>query len=409
MIKKQNSKKVLLNLIFLLIPLLLINPQIKIIFSYKDLDDIRKDKYYTLEPINNEPITISPFDALIEIDETQKHKVLINSLEKSRLTSLFYVGDKYEFNNIEIMLKYKDIYQIKDKLSGFSVSFSLGYYDNIILHSAINFQDKKFNIIDKIASSLAVKLLLGRMTGTLNIKKNFIDANKTQDSEIQSAYENFIDKLKYLNNKEEIFLQLKNYVDLNFRITGKTKITDEWTTPANLYFFKKGDYKSITSFYYYTLKKLGFNVAPYLIAELIKKDKDQLENLYILFSKRNKKNSDLLKIQNIESEYKYVNPASILKYFSPNNKYSKPSQIFFYMPPELNSSVFLLAVEINNKWLYTTGDKWIDAGLYTSERTCSHYARNGCYYAYINKDFIFLNNLPFSDKDVLWDVFYNIK
>ena len=114
-------------------------------------------------------------------------------------------------------------------------------------------------------------------------------------------------------------------------------------------------------------------------------------------------------IQSIESEYKYVNPASTLKYLSYQSKYSKPSQIFFYEPPDFDSSIFLVTVEIGNKWVYTTGDNWIDEGIYTPERTCAHYSRNGCYYAYLNNDFIILNNMPISEKDVLWDVFYNIR
>ena len=410
MIKKIIIKKIFLNLMLLIIPLYLINSQVKINFPYKDLNNSDKTIYYVLEPIDNKPIEISPFDPLLEIDETFKQKFLLSSLEKSRLTSLFYVGDKYEFNNIEIMLKYDDIYQIMDKSSGFSISFSIGYYDNVILHSAINFNDKEFNIIDKLASSLAVKQLLKQMTGkTLKIKKDIIENNKIQDSNILNAYENFINKLKYLNNKEEIFYQLKNYVNLNFRLTGKTKITSKWIHPADLYYYKKGDYKSIAFFYYYTLKKLGFNVASYLISELIKKDKDELDELYLLFSKKNKNNKDLAMLQNIESKYKYVNPASILKHLSYQSKYTKPSKIFFYKPPNFETSIFLTAVKIGEKWIYTTGDKWIDEGIYTPERTCAHYSRNGCYYTYINNDFIFLNNVPFSEKDVLWNVFYNTR
>lgn len=400
-------KKIFLNLIFLIIPLLFINTQLRIVFPYKDLNNTQKTKNYVLEPIDNKPIEIPPFDPLMEIDETFKNKFMLSSLEKSRLTSLFYVGDKYEFNNIEIMLIDNDIYQIKDKTSGFSVSFSLGYYDNIILHSAINFNDKEFNIIDKLASSLAVKQLLEKMTGTIKIEKNIIENNKIQNSAVLDAYENFISQLKYLQNKEEIFSQLKNYVNLNFRLTGKTKITDDWIRPSDLYFNKKGDYKSTVFFYYYTLKKLGFNVALYLVTELIPKDKDELEYLYNLFSKRNKNSKDLMMMQKIESEYKYINPASTLKYLSYQGKYSKPSQIFFYKPPDFEASILLAAVQVNNKWVYTTGDKWIDEGIYTSERACANYSRNGCYYAYLNNDFIFLNNAPFSEKDVLWDVFYN--
>lgn len=413
MLKTLNFKKIAIILIFSFFYLSFINSQVKVVFTYKDINNTNKVIEYAVVPINYEAIKIAPFDALMEIDQDQKHKLLLSSLEKSRLTSLLFVGDNYEFNNIEIKLSNKgdyqeDIYQILDKLSGFSVTFSLGEYDNIILHSAINFQDKEFNIIDKIASSLAVKTLLKKMTGIISKQDEAIYERKIENTEILASYDEFIDQLKHLN-KEEIFTQLKNYVNLNIRLIGKTGITSDWIHPANLYFYKKGDYKSIAFFYYYTLKKMGFNVAAYLVSDLIKKEKDELENLHELFSKKYKNNSDLLKIQNIESEYKYVDTSYILKYQSYKNKYSKPSNVYFYLPPNFKKSVYLVAIEINNKWLYTTGDKWIDANITSSDRTCAHYSQNGCFYAYIDLDTIFLNNLPFTEKDITWKVFYDVK
>lgn len=413
MIKILNFKKTCITLTFLFFYLSSICSQVKVVFTYKDLKDNRKIKEYSLFTINNEPVKIPPFNALTEIDQDQKHKLLLSSLEKSRLTSLLFVGDSYEFNNIEIKLINKgnnqeDIYQILDKLNGFSVAFSLGGYDNIILHSAINFQDKEFNIIDKIASSLAVKNLLKTMIGTTVKQDGDIKEREIENAEISASYDEFINQLKHLN-KEEIFTQLNNYVNLNIRLTGKNDITSEWIHPANIYFYKKGDYKSIAFFYYYSLKRIGFNVAAYIVSDLIKKERDELNNLYELFSKKYKNNSDLFKIQNIESEYKYVDTSYIVKFQPYKDKYSKPSNIYLYLPPNFKSSIYLVAIEINNKWLYTTGDKWLDAGISASDRTCAHYSKNGCYYAYIDLDTIFLNNLPFIEKDVAWKVFYDVK
>lgn len=413
MIKTSNLKKTFIIFIFLYFYLYFINSQVRVVFTYKDINNTTRILEYAVVPINYESIKISPFDAIMELDQDQKHKLLLSSLEKSRLTSLLFVGDSYEFNNVEIKLNNKgdnqeNIYQILDKLSGFSVTFSLGDYDNIILHSAINFQDKEFNIIDKIASSLAVKSLLKKMTGTISKEVESIDERKIKNTEILASYEEFINQLKYLN-KEEIFSQLKNYVNLNIRLTGKTGITSEWMHPANLYFYKKGDYKSIAFFYYYTLKRLGFNVAAYIVSDLIKKDKDEVENLYKLFSKKYKNNEDLAKIQNIESNYKYVDSSYILKYQPYEKEYSRPSNVYFYLPPDFKNSIYLVAIEINNKWLYTTGDKWIDANITTSDRTCAHYSKNGCFYSYIDKDIIFLNNLPFTEKDITWKIFYDVK
>ena len=398
-------KKIIITA-FLFFSAFLLNSQLKISFIYKN-------NYYTIKPNKITDISIPLFNALKVIDQSQKHRLLLTTLEKSRLASLFYVGDKYEFNNVEIMLKYNQEYQITDKVNGFKIIFTTGEYDNIILYSAINFGDKKFNIIDKLASTFAVKYLFKKMIGKLEKKDIVIDDKGVDKSEVIKEYEKFIEQLKKLK-KEEIFVYLKKYIELNFQLEAKRKITDNWTHPADLYFYKEGDYKSFAFFYYYTLKqlKLGFKVRSYLVSDLRKKSPEDLDRMHALFLKTNKNRDDLKKIQQIELQYKNVNPASNLKNFLYNYKNSnaaRPPAIYFYYPPDFESSVFLVAVEIDDRWIYTTGDKWVDAGIYKTERVCNHYAKSGCYYAYIDRDFVILKNLAFSKKNILWDIFFSVK
>ena len=43
---------------------------------------------------------------------------------------------------------------------------------------------------------------------------------------------------------DKVFEKLKQYIELNFQLEMKKKITDNWINPANLYYYKKGDHKS---------------------------------------------------------------------------------------------------------------------------------------------------------------------
>lgn len=400
----QRVKKIIIISIVLILPVLLIFSQFKTYFIYKD-------HWYNLAINNATDRKIEPFNALKEIDQSQVHRVLLTTLEKSRLASLLYVGDKYEFNDVEISLTYNQEYSIKDKYNGFKILFTIGDYDSIVVLSAVNFGEKDFDILDKFASTFTVKTLIRKMTGKIEKKVEAIKNEVVEYSRIEKEYNNFLDELRKIK-KSKIFEKLRKYIELNFQLEMNKRITEDWVNPANLYYYKKGDHKSFAFFYYYTLKHLGFKVRSYLVSELIKKDKSEIDKMYRLFSKKKKTTDDLARIQKLEREYKYLNPSRNLKHFLYDYKkknYTKPSAIFFFYPPDFQSSIFLISVEIDNKWLYTTGNHWIDAGIYKPERTCAHYARNGCYYSYIEKDFMILNNQVISEKDILWDVFYNVK
>jgi hypothetical protein len=78
-----------------------------------------------------------------------------------------------------------------------------------------------------------------------------------------------------------------------------------------------------------------------------------------------------------------------------------------YYPPSFEKSIYLVAFQIDNEWIYTTGDKWIKEGILRPERCCTSYTKKGCYYSEIIKDELYSS--PLREDDVLWDVFYDIK
>lgn len=400
-------KKFILSLFFILYFINQICAKFEIYFIYKGND-------YFVSPISNEAISIDPFDALKEIDQSQVHRLLLTSLEKSRLSSLFYVGEKFVYNNIELELINNDKFQIHDMIEGYKIIFSIGKkYDNIIIESSLNFGTKDFNITDKLATSFTVKYLLRRMINKITIKKDVkMDNMGQQDSKVSGEYNKFIDELK-LYDPADAFNYITKYTELNFSITPKKNILEDWVNPVNLYFYKEGDYKSLAFFYYYSLKQAGFKVRSYLVTDLIRKNEEDIDYLKDLFNKKFKPSENLKRIQELELQYKHVNPNTNIKNFFDDYLYTKlkrPASIFFYYPPKFEESVFLITVELNDKWIYTVGNKWIDADIKNNpERTCAHYSRNGCYYTYIEKDFAILNNYPLDEKDIIWDLFYGIK
>jgi hypothetical protein len=375
------------------------------IFTAEEIYFIYKSKDYFKKIINKKEIPIEPFNALKEIDQSQTHRVLINNMEKSILSSLFYIGDSYKFNNVKIFLKDINYYQIIDYDDNTSLSFSLGKYNNIILLSVIKFDNTKdVGILDKLASTFFLKSKLIKISGKLKVENNEKkEENKLTDLNIIEEYQKFIDNLKKLSSKEKIDY-LTKYVKLNFELSVNNDITTNWTNPANLYYYKKGDYKSCAFFYYYSLKSVGLPVRAYLINHLERKNQDDIEKMADIFKERK---HDM--VQWIEMEYKNVNSRTNLIEFSDNyvnSKLRKPPDIFFYKPPVFEKSIFLIAVEIDNRWLYTTGINWIDANIRIPERACAHYARNGCYYANFDNDFDIMNNIALNKDEFIWNIFY---
>ena len=107
-------KKLLLLIFLFTLFFIPIASAYQIYFLYKSL-------YFYVSPIDTRDIPIDSFNALKEFERAQIHRLLLDSLEKSRLASLFYVGDKYEFNQVEIELIYTDLFKIKDKSNNLEV------------------------------------------------------------------------------------------------------------------------------------------------------------------------------------------------------------------------------------------------------------------------------------------------
>ncbi|OHD27809.1 MAG: hypothetical protein A2086_16410 [Spirochaetes bacterium GWD1_27_9] len=439
------------KLLFLLFSLIFISFGI---FSQSrdiDIEFLHKGKYYSLKPVNNKSFELNNiFYPLIEIDNSQVHRVILTSTEKTKLLSLNFVGDSYEFNNIQIIHKNKDVYSIIDKINNLKVNFGIGDYDCIILYSVIKFTKKELNLFDKIATVIFVKTLLKKIEGEFSLKidipelieqiefdkkiiakitneklkdfilkmyqfdekRNFyilkdIGKNKENRDSINNilidisfysqngykdlqkieAYQQFIFELKRLK-KNETFSYIRKYIQFNFKLIMDNKITSDWISPYDLYYNKEGNYKSIAFFYYNTLKELDFNVKSYFVTDLRKRPNDEINQIL---------NLSLEEKQKLEREYKYVKSSYNL------------DELRFYYSPNFLDSTYIITVEIDGKWLYTTGNDWIDAGIYKSERVCSHYARKGCYYSLFEKDKLILENIPINEKDILWDVFYELK
>ncbi len=399
------KKKITIFILIFILALELMNAEITITFIYKG-------RYFQVSPVESKDFNIDTFDPLKIIDQSQKYRLILTSLEKSRLASLFYVGDSYDFNDVELQLINTDTYKIKDKLNNLSVKFIIGKFDNIIINSAINFGNKEFNDTDKIASSLTVKYLLKKMTGKLESVENKITNKGLSDVQINKEFKEFLNELKKLK-QDEIVYYLAKYSELNFELNlSNRKLTEEWVNPVDLYFYKKGDYKSFAFFYYYVLKEIGYSVKLYLVTPLVKKDEKELNELYELFI--NKKSKDFIyKVQMLEQQYDRVDAKKVLKDFSENYDDSmkkRPYPIYFYRPPLFDSAVLITAVQLNNKWIYTTGNRWVNTDIINPDRICYHYSGGVCYYYQIVNDVIdtiIFNNLPFTDKDldVLWNVY----
>lgn len=372
---------------------------------------LHQGQYYTVKPISNKIIDIEQFDPLKIVDQSQKHRFLITSLEKSRLASLFYLGDNYQFNSVRLELIAVGFYKIEDLENKISIKFRIGKFDNIVISSIIKFSDNE--IINKIASALTVKILLKKMNGIIEGTKKEFSNKGISSKEIESEFKKFIDELKKKRG-EEILYYLTRFAELNFELDISQKsLSNDWINPVDLYFYKKGDYKSFTFFYYYLLKESGYNAKLYLVTPLIKKDKNELNELYDLFS--NRKNPEYRnKIEILEMDYNRVNQKKIVKDFSDNyivSTRNRPPSIFFYKPPDFEKSTLIATVKIGEAWIYTTGTKWIKTGAIEPDWVCYNYSNGKCYYTEIDStilETLIFNNLPVTERDIdiIWDIYF---
>jgi len=344
-------------------------------------------------------------------------------------------------------------YLIVDKKLNISIAFGIADYDSIVLFSILNFNEKEINLFDKIATAFTVKFLLKKLTGKIEIEENLprsftkdyfreniiFQLDRTSDIEfMKSMYKlnraeteyvlrgdlsldnekriQFI--LNEIKNKKEfgleeknrekeltlfinqidkmsqkdIFDYLKKFVEYNFYIDiSRYNLLGDWVKPWDLYYYKKGDYKSITYFYYYifkNLKKNNFNTKLFVVCELNPLKKEDYFN-YKKLNPAEKREKDLL--------FRYVDP-----------KYNR-EELFKYYAPDIKKSILIMAIKIDDRWFYTTGKEWIDANITIPERVCYDFYKKGCYYSEItNSDTILMEGTIYENQ-LNWNIYFNIK
>jgi hypothetical protein len=392
----------------------------------------------------NDILLDKPYNALNDIDSAQYFRITVTTIEESRLKNLSYAGNSAVFNGIEIKKIDNGIYSIRDISNDYKINFGIGEIQSIVIYSCLDFGKKGIDIYDRIATVISVKNLLKRFS--VNPEKGIkvpeiMEKNKFENEiiyKIKSAddmllmskmysldeksgqyrltalgktpemkyeiaaildkisfkdedmlymkkrieeYANFINSIKKIDVKDR-FDYLKRYIELNFQIT----FDKELLSPSDLYFFRAGNHKSVSFFYYDILKNLGMKVNSYLVTDLKKRPPEEISEISGLNA--NEKEELIM-------NYKNVRPAYNL------------NSLTSYAPPDFNSSVYIVALQTGKKWIYTTGEKWVDSGIFTPERCCSDYTKKGCYYSLIINDDIY--NYPLKADDVKWDVFFETK
>jgi hypothetical protein len=336
------------------------------------------------------------------------------------------------------------VYRIKDISNEIKLTIGIGELESIVIYTVLDFGKKGLDIYDKIATVIHVKNLIRQYNGNpekginvpdtfekfkfendiiVNLKRpddmlllskmykydeknsqyrltelgstpeikeeiaailseiNYKSDGSSNPTSKSLEYKNFIDDMKKIDMKDR-FEYLKKYIELNFQIT----FDKELLSPGDLYFSRAGNYKTVSFFYYDALKKLGFKVNAYLIADLKKRNQEDIVEI---------KRFNTSEKEDLLLTYKNVKPSYNL------------NLLLEYNPPRFDSSVYIVTLEIGKKWIYTTGEKWIDAGIYVPERCCSDYTRKGCYYSLIVNDDIY--SYPLRADDIRWDVFYDAK
>lgn len=450
------------NLIFILFFLLISFSA----YSQLKLNFYRYNRYYNAYLIENKEIFLEkPFLSIYNIENDQRIKTMLSAREKSKILSLKYIGDNYKFNDIELSsiqfasssnLEYdENKYYIYDQKNKFGIIFGIGDYDSIVLYSYLNFSEEekkpvkdRFEEFDLLASTFAVKILLNKISGEfnniINIPRNFetdyfeneilpfiekdenkvkllalyekkakkyvlkYDLSENEEKEVfeilsdslyikkrgiknierEEILNKFINQLKNLD-KDKIFEYLAKFVRLNVSVNiSKNNIYSNWVSPGDLYYFKKGDKKSVALFYYYILNKLGYKVRAYLVSDMERKS-----------------GGDLVKERKMS-----VNDRQILDslYSQVSAKYNR-EEVLKYYQPNIENAVFLIALESNGKWIYTTGEKWIDGNILKEERVCVDYMKKSCYYTYLPNVEYFIGALPLMKSDIIWDIFFSLE
>lgn len=234
------------------------------------------------------------------------------------------------------------------------------------------------------ADEAALRKLLDR--ADFNFSRTLADKERIE------AYENFIKQLASYGSAQEIFEKLVQFVSINISAVEDYDIESDWIKPYNLLYTRKGDYKSIAFFYYYTFKRLELNSEAFFVVPLVKKEKQD-------FAKD-------ISWEEIENE--------LIKH---NISVSTNLNIKKYEYPDLSDARLLVAFKYKDFWCYTSGVKWTETRLQdkNADRTAADYSKNGCYYMKLNDELAgrIENDMPIiggnsGKKTQQWNVFLDI-
>lgn len=415
-------------------------PEFRIQVIYKGL-------YYHLVPYETKSYPVRNLYVSRIIDKEQLHRIRLDSISKSKLSSLLYVGDSYAFHDVRLSLISDRVYLIEDLTNHFQIRFSVADYDSVVLQSFLNFYNprwqtwKDLSEVDYIASAIAVKVLLDQLSapparkndlpmvisepemqgfgeedprGAETLRKfyqkstrkdgYYLKQNLRPDEEALirealdsfqysffntlnekkriEAYAEFIAQLASYGTEEEIFKKVKEFVSINFRVIDDYDIVGDWVNPYDLLYEKKGDYKSIAFFYYYTFKQLGLATQAYFVVPLERR-KAEDKRQYSQAEKR----TTLLKHG--------IDPANNLDFRK-------------YEFPDFKKSVLLVSLKQGEHWFYSTGKHWVFSDVTKSDRTVSHYSKNGCYYSILKDTQLIIENIPIPEHKLKWELFFDI-
>ena len=385
-----------------------------------------------------------PYDALEDMNSVQYYRIVFSAAEKAALINLSYTGNSTAFNGIEIGKIDKEVYFIKDKNNDITVDIGIGNLESIVIYTCLDFGKKGIDIYDRLATVILVKKMIRQYGGIpgkgysvpdtfeknkfeqeiimqltqpdelLFMSRMYIYNKKSAQYELiplgktpeiaeeisiilekiknkntdinynlkkRKAYSEFIENMSRIDAKDK-FEYLKKYIEYNIQIT----FDNDLVSPEDLFNSRTGNYKSIAFFYYSVLKEIGLKVNSYLVCNLKKRND---EDIYLIKRKNTTEKEEII------FTYRNVKPSYNLNY------------LIDYNPPSIDSSVYLVTLQVGKKWVYTAGEKWIDAGIYTPERCCSDYTKKGCYYSLIIDDDIY--NFPLKPGSIRWDVFFDSK
>ncbi|MBR6201114.1 MAG: hypothetical protein IKQ61_12725 [Spirochaetales bacterium] len=432
------------------------------VYAFDEVNYYRNGIYYSVSPTDFKSIILStPFSAMNNIERDQVHKIMLNNIEAARVSSLKFVGDKYEFNGIEIQsvlyrgdsLKYAGkLYKITDKNEQFNIIFSVGDYDTIVLHSYMTFKNRQKtpleDIDNKYATIFTVKNMLSKITGKIDTIADLpvsfskdIFENILPDKIKNSRDKSFFAKCYKFNGSRYVLLDTvsveqqknllkiyndayaaKGYTDIErqnaldkfiAQLSSKKpdEILDSLDKYVTLNITASNNEYTLTDEWqtpwdlFYTGSGDYKSICLFCYYVLSRLDFNVRTYFVADLQMRTKAAPDMGKTfsetqLNLKKDYRYV-----------SSEYSSIKELYRYNPPSIKNAVFLVAVERKNngitQWQYSYGKKWIKCDITDGNRVCSAYTRGGCYYSDASdKEYHLLHNFPMTEDFVTWSVFF---